>query len=158
MKEKTRKLIQWIGLILAVIGGAFAIAYSFGADKDHVMEGMHEVGNSLSGLYDIAYVIVVAMIMVAVAAMIIFLVRNLINNKRMARRWILGLGLLVITFVVAYFVSPADNISQVMLEKNNLSVGTSKAIGAAIITVYVLAIAAVCAIVFTSMAKSFKKK
>lgn len=151
-------MIQWVALILAVVGGVFAIVYSFGADKNHAMEGMHELGNSMSGLYDIAYFIVVAMIFVAVAAMIIFLVRNLLHDKRMARRWIIGLGLLVVAFVVAYFISPADNVSHVLLEKNSLSAGTSKAIGAAIITVYVLVIAAVCAIVYTSVAKSIKKK
>ena len=158
MKEKTRKLIQWIVLALAVIGGVFAIIYSFNADMGHVLEGMKEVGNPMSGLYDIAYFIMLAMILLTVVAILVFLVRNLLHNKRMARRWIIGLGLLVVTFVVAYFVSSATNVSQVMLDKNGISTGASKAIGGAIITVYALGIAAVLAIIFTSVSKSLKKK
>lgn len=162
MKEKTRKLIQWIFLGLAVLGGILAVVHATGSDSKHMLDGMNELENPMSGMYDIAYYLLIVIMLVAIASILYFVVRQLISNfkddPRKAKRTLISTGLLVAVVIISYVIAKGDNISPAILEKNNLTVGASKWIGAACIMVYVMVVVAVISIVYTEVNKMLKKK
>lgn len=162
MKEKTRKLVMWICLLSAVLGGFFAVLHASGSKSDHVLEGMKEVGNPMSGMYDIAYIITAAIMVVAVCSILIFVVRQLINNfkedPKKAKKSLISLGLMVAVVLISFLLAKGNDISQTMLDKNGLSLGASRWIGAACIMVYIMLIAAVGVIIYAEVSKALKKK
>lgn len=162
MKEKTRKLIQWIFLGLAVLGGIFAVIHATGSDSKHMLVGMTELDNPMSGMYNIAYLILIVIMLVAIVSILYFVIRQLISNfkdnPKKARRSLISMGLLLLLVIISYVFAKGNDISQAMLEKNNLTVDGSKWIGAACIMVYAMVIVAVISIIFTEVNKMLKKK
>ena len=57
-----------------------------------------------------------------------------------------------------YFRITGDDVTLALREKNNISLGTSKLIGAACWVVYILVIGSAVAIIYTEVAKLIKKK
>lgn len=162
MKEKTRKLIQWIFLGLAVLGGIFAIFHATGSESDHVLEGMTEAGNPLSSLYDIAYYLLIVIMLVAIVSILFFVFRQFISNfkddPKKARRSLFSVGLMILVVIISFIFAKGTDVSQAMLDKNNLTVGVSKWIGAACFMVYIMVVVAILTIVYTELNKMFKKK
>ena len=143
MQEKTRKLITWICLGIAVLGSLFAIMFAMNQDK-------------FSGMYNIAYGILLIFVVLAIAAILYFLVLRVINGG--GKGLLIGLGLLVAVALIAFLLSSKTDLSTTFLERNNATQGTSKLVGAGCITVYVLVFAAACSIVYVEIAKAIKKK
>lgn len=164
MKEKTRKLIMWVLLGLSVLGGVFAVIHASGSDPKHMLEAgtMHELENNFSGMYDITYFIMVALFAIAIIAILFFVIRQLIDNfkndPKKAKGTLVAVGLLLLMVVVAFLLAKGNDVSQVLLDKNNLTQTASKWIGTACISVYILFIAAVAAIVYVEVANALKKK
>ena len=164
MKESTRKIIMWVLLGLALLGSIFAVVFALGSDPKNVLEAgtMNELGNPHSGMYNIAYFILVAFVVVALGSILAFVVMKLISNfkenPKKATRSLLAVALLVVVVLVSYLLSSGTDVSQTLLDKNGLTQHASKWIGAACFTVYILFIAAVCAIVYVEIAKAFIKK
>ena len=59
--------------------------------------------------------------------------------------------------VVSYLLSKGNDVTLALMEKNNISEGTSKLIGAACWVVYILVIGAAGSILYTEIAKLLKK-
>lgn|SRR5574344_570086 len=143
MQEKTKKLITWISLGVAILGSIFAIIFALDQEK-------------FSNMFDIAYWFMFAFVIATIAAMLIFLVTRVIKGR--GKGLIIGLGLLVAVAVVAFLLSKGTDISSAVLEKNNVTEGTSKMVGAGCITIYILLIASALSILYVEVSTVFKKK
>lgn len=164
MKEKTRKIIQWVLLALGVIGGVMAVLHATGSDSKHVLAAgtMQELDNNFSGMYDLAYFLLIGFIAITLIAIVFFVVKSFIENfktdSKKALGSLLGIGLLVVVVVVSYFLAKGDDVSAVLLQKNNLTATGSKMVGAACIMVYIIFIASCAAIIFAEVAGAIKKR
>lgn len=164
MKEKTRKIFQWVLLALGVIGGVLAVLHATGSDSKHVLApgSMQEMENSFSGMYDLAYFLLIGFIAIAILSIIFFVVKGFIesfkNDSKKALGSLLGIGLLVLVVVISYFLAKGDDVSQVLLQKNNLTATGSKMVGAACIMVYIIFIASCAAIVYAEVVSAIKKR
>ena len=148
MKEKTDKLLTLVMLGLAVIASAFAIIFALDVDK-------------LSGLYNVAYWMMLLMVIVSIGAIALFWLKKLLarigSEKGYLKKFISLVVIGIAVVVVAFLLSSGKDVSDVLLEKNALTQTASKWIGAACIIVYILVIAAACSIVYVEVAKLKKK-
>lgn len=164
MKEKLNKIVTWICLGLGMLATIFAIVHATGSDPKHVLEAgtMTELGNSYSGLYNIAYLIMVLFMAVALVAIAFFAIKgfvgNIANNPAKAKKTLLVVVAFVVVLAAAFLLAKGDDVSEVLLEKNGLSLGASKFIGSACILCYIIVIGAALSIVYVEVAKLFKKK
>ena len=149
MKEKTSKLITFVCLGLAILATVFAIIFALDISK-------------YSSLYNVAYGITGAFVVLSIAAIVIFALvqwlKNFKNDRKKAMKSLYVIALAVIVCIVAFLLAKGNDVSNVLLEKNNISEATSRLIGAACILVYILVGAAADAIVYVEVSKSFKKK
>lgn len=149
MKEKTRKLITIICLGLAIVATIFAIVFALNIEKN-------------SGMYNIAYGITFAFVVLSVIAILAFVLlqflKNFKDDRKKAMKAIYIIALAVVVCLVSFLLATGTDVSQALLDKNNLTVSTSKWIGAACILVYILVIGAALAIVYVEVSKLFKKK
>ena len=141
-----------VGILCAVLTIIFAINNGGVKELSAVKAG---------GLFDATFWILVCLIGISLAAILIFLCVKLAKNfKEQPGYWKKFLGLVlavVVVCVVAYLLSSGTDVNQALMEKHNVTEGTSKLIGAACYIVYILVAAAAVAIVGTEIAKSFKK-
>ena len=144
MKEKTDKLLTLVMLLLGVLCAVFAFFFALDTTK-------------FTGMYDIVYWILVALIFVSVIAIIYFLFKRLVRNGKLVK-FLIGLAAVAAVIIVLFLLSRGTDISDAFLERNGVTQATSKWIGAACYAIYLLIIGAACAIVYVEIAKSFKKK
>lgn len=149
MKEKTSKLITWVCLGLALVATVFAIIFALDNSK-------------YSGMYNIAYAITGAFVVLSIVAIVVFVllqwIKNFQDDKKKAVKSLIVIGVAIVVCLVAFILAKGNDVSKVLLEKNNITEATSKLIGAACILVYILVIAAAAAIVYVEVSKSLKKK
>ncbi|MBR1850358.1 MAG: hypothetical protein IJ789_03190 [Bacteroidales bacterium] len=149
MKEKTDKLVTIVCLALAVLAAVFAIVFA-----------LNTSGNS--AFYGITYTMLLIMVAVAIVGILVFLVLKLANRFKTQpgylKKFLILIGLVVVVCVASYLLATGNDVSSALLEKNNLTEGSSKLIGAACIMVYILVIGAACSILYVECSKLFKKK
>ncbi|MCR4659747.1 MAG: hypothetical protein K5650_05575 [Bacteroidales bacterium] len=149
MKEKTDKLVTLVCLGLALLATVFAIIFALNIDKN-------------AGFYGITYWMLLILLGVSIIAIFVFLGKKLAERFKTQpgylKKFLLLIGLIVVVCVVSYLLSTGNDVSIAMLEKNNLTVGTSKLIGAFCIVVYILVIGAAASILYVECSKLFKKK
>ena len=156
MKEKTDKLITLLGLGIAVVCTVLAIVFAMNNG------GVKELSAvQANGLFDAVFWILVCFVVLAIAAILVFLVVKLANHFKedpgYLKKFLLLCGIVVVVVVVSYLLSKGNDVTPALMEKNNISEGTSKLIGAACWMVYILVIGAACSILYTEIAKLFKK-
>ena len=144
MKEKTDKLLTLVMLLLGVLCAVFAFFFAIDNIK-------------FTGMFDIVFWVLVALIAVSVIAMIYFLFKRIVTNGKLVT-FLIGCAAIAAVIVVLFLLSNGTDVSDAMLERNGVTQATSKWIGAACYAVYLLVIGAACAIVYVEVAKSFKKK
>ena len=144
MKEKTDKLLTLVMLLLGVLCAVFAFMFAINTTK-------------FTGMFDIVFWVLVALIAVSVLAMILFLFKRIIENGKLVK-FLIGCVAVAAVIIVLFLLSRGTDVSDAMLERNGVTQATSKWIGAACYAVYLLVIGAACAIVYVEVAKSFKKK
>ncbi len=147
MKEKTDKILTLVLLGLAIVMTAFAVIFALNTFSN-------------SGMFDIAFWLMGAMIVVALGAIVLFLVKKLAERFKTEpgylKKFLILVGLIIVLLVVSFLLAKGSDID---LIKYNISEGTSKLIGAACILCYILCIGAFLAIVVSEvMPKSNKKK
>ena len=157
MKEKTDKLITLCGLGVAIIATVLAILFAMNNG------GVKELAAvKANGLFDATFWILVCLIAISLLAIVWFLVKALAKHFAEDKGYwkkFLGIVLaIVVVCVLAFVISKGNDVSLALMEKQNITESTSKLIGAACYVVYILVIAAAVAIVYTEVAKSFKKK
>jgi NADH:ubiquinone oxidoreductase subunit 6 (subunit J) len=144
MKEKTDKLLTLVMLLLGVLCAVFAFFFAIDNIK-------------FTGMFDIVFWVLVALIAVSVIAMIYFLFKRIVTNGKLVK-FLIGCATIAAVIIVLFLLSKGTDVSDAMLERNGVTQATSKWIGAACYAVYLLVIGAACAIVYVEVAKSFKKK
>ena len=156
MKEKTDKLITLLGLGIAVVCTILAIVFAMnnGGVKDLAAV-------RANGLFDATYWILVCFVVIALAAIVVFLVVKLANRFKedpgYLKKFLMLVGIVVVVLVVSYLLSKGDDVTLALREKNDISLGTSKLIGACCWVVYILVIGSAVAIIYTEVAKLLKK-
>ena len=157
MKEKTDKLITLLGLGIAVVCTLLTIL--FAVNNGGVKELSAVKAN---GLFDATYWILICFVVVSIAAILFFLVVKLANRFKedpgYLKKFLMLVGIIIVVLVVSYLLSTGDDVTLALREKNNISLGTSKLIGAACWVVYILVIGSAVAIIYTEVAKLIKKK
>ncbi len=157
MKESTRKLITLIALGIAIVSTVLSVLFAvYNGGTKELLAVKH------NGLFDATFWILVALIAISIVAILLFVVKGLAKHFAEDKGYwkkFLGIVLaIVVVCVAAYALSGGNDVSPALMEKHSISVATSKLIGAACYVVYILVIAAACAIVYTEVAKSLKKK
>lgn len=156
MKEKTDKLITLLGLGIAVVCTILAIVFAMNNGGVKELAAVQQ-----NGLFDAVYWILICFVAVAIAAIVFFLVVKLANNFKEQpgywKKFLLLVAIVLIVCVVSYVLSKGNDVTLALMEKNNISESTSKLIGAACWMVYILVIGAAVSIVYTEVAKMFKK-
>ena len=157
MKETTRKLITWIGLGVAIIATVLSIIFAM--NNGGIKELAAVKGNVF---FDATFWILVCLIAVSLIAILWFLciklAKRFSEDKGYWKKFIGIVLAIVVVCVAAYLLSKGGDVSPALMEKQNISLSTSKLIGAACYVVYVLVLAAACAIIYSEIAKSLKKK
>ena len=143
MKEKTQKLITWLCLGIAILGSIFAIIFAMDTVK-------------FEGMFNIAYIILFVFVGIALVAMLGYRVLSLIKGG--SRGLLIGLGCLVVVAVIAFLLSKGNDVSEVLMERNNITEGTSKVIGAGCWMVYILLGITVISMLYVEVSKMIKKK
>lgn len=147
MKEKTDKLITWVVLGIAILASIFAIAFATNTQNE--------------GMFNIAYWITFIFVIISVLGMIAFFilrfVKNFQENPAKAKKTLIVLGIAIAVILVAFLLSSGVDVPKAMLDKNGVSEGASKWIGAGAITVYILVFAAITSIIYVECAKMLKK-
>ncbi|MBQ9474547.1 MAG: hypothetical protein IJU81_09090 [Bacteroidales bacterium] len=143
--EKLKKPITLISLLLAVIGAVCAILFA--------------ANQTSEWLFDVAFWIVVCFVVLGLVAIVAFLVMQIVNNPKSGRSLALVLCMLVVAFIIAIIFARGGTTDIAMLEKNNIDPNGSgeKMIAAGCIMVYVLVAVSAIAIIYTEVAKIFKK-
>ena len=156
MKEKTDKLITLLGLGIAVVCTILAIVFAMNNGGVKELAAVQQ-----NGLFDAVYWILICFVAVAIAAIVFFLFVKLANNFKEQpgywKKFLLLVAIVVVVCVVSYVLSKGNDVTLALMEKNNISESTSKLIGAACWMVYILVIGAAVSIVYTEVAKLFKK-
>lgn len=156
MKEKTDKLITLLGLGIAVVCTVLAIVFAMNNG------GVKELAAvQANGLFDAVYWILICFVAVAIAAIVFFLVVRLAGKFKeepgYIKKFLILVAIVVAVVVISYLLSKGNDVTPALMEKNNISESTSKLIGAACWMVYILVIGAAASILYTEVAKLFKK-
>ena len=157
MNEKTDKLITYVGLGIALLCTVLAIVFAMNnGDVKELSAGRQ------GGLFDATYWILVCLVAVSIIAIVIFLFVKLANRFKTvpgyAKKFFIILGVAIVACVASFLLSSGNDVTPALMERFNVSEGTSKLIGAACILVYILVIGAACCIVYAEVSKSLKKK
>ena len=163
MKEKTDKILTLALLGVSIIATVFAILFALQSDPKHIMDGIREVGNSFSGMFDIAFWMLIILTGFALCAIIVFLIKKMAvsfkDEPGYLKKFLILLGLIIVVLGASFLLAKGNDVNPALLDKHMLSEGASKLIGAACILVYIIVIGAALAIVVTEvMPKSNKKK
>lgn len=133
---------------VALLASVFAIVFALNTQNE--------------AMFGIAYWIIFCLVVVSIAAILVFLCVKLAKRFKEEpgywKKFLLLVVLVVVACLAAYLLSTGNDVKAALLEKNNMTEGTSKLIGAACILVYFLVIGAACSILYTECAKLFKKK
>ena len=146
MKEKTDKIMTLALLGLAIVMTAIAFVFAL---------------NTAKGVwFGLAYWMLIAMMVVAIGAIALFLVKKLAErfatDKGYLKKFLILIGIVVVLLLLSYLLATGNDVD---IKKFEISEGTSKLIGAACILCYFLCGGAVLAIVVSEcMPKTNKKK
>lgn len=158
MKEKTDKLITWCGLGVALV--CFVLAILFAMNNGSDVKSLDAVQQG--GLFDTIYWILVALVGISIIAILVFLCVKLADRFKnvpgYAKKFFIILAVAVVVCVLSFVLAQGDDVTLALMERNDITEGTSKLIGAACIMVYFLVIGAALCIIYAEVAKSFKKK
>lgn len=156
MKETTRKLITWLGLGIALLCSVLMVVFAM---QNGDVKDLSAV--KANGLFDATFWILICLVAVSLIAILVFLCIKLAANfkqqKGYAGKFLMLVGIVVVVCLASFLLSKGNDVSPAIMDKFDISNGTSKLIGAACIMVYILVIAAAVSIVYTEIAKSLKK-
>jgi hypothetical protein len=154
------KILKYVSLALCVIVAIFFIYALVLGDQAIEMDENGVQATTVVPMMYIAY-IVMAMILILVLS---FVVINLVNNPEAAKKSLISVGLLVGVMALAYFVFADDSVldpatgKQIMLDDGEqLEASTSKWIGGALWTFYLIGIVSVATILWAGVTKLIKK-
>lgn len=155
MEHKLRKIYFTIVMVAAILAAVAAVVFAIGFDKGTTLpsDGIHM-------FFGIAYWTFVGFFAIAILGMIGFalyqIIVNLKEQPKKVRGTLIGVAAFIVVFVIAYLTSSGSDIPQDFLTKTETSEGLSKLIGAAAISVYILAGGALLAAIYAEVMKKLK--
>ncbi len=93
----------------------------------------------------------------ALLAIVFFSIKALIGSIKEAIPSLIGVGVLVVLFLIAFAVSKSDDVSPLFFEKTGTDMAYSKLIGSALILLYFIIAAVFAAIVYSQVTKFLKR-
>lgn len=107
-----------------------------------------------STLINTGLVITYILLVIAIVTALAFPIIQSVGNLKAAKGALIGVGLIVVVFLLSYLLSPAD--TGPFYEKFNISPKMSKLIGGSLIATYLFFIAAAVSIIYASATKFFR--
>ena len=96
-----------------------------------------------------------------IVAIVVFLCVKLADRFKTvpgyAKKFCIILGVAIVACLAAFLLAKGNDVTPALMEKFDVTEGTSKLIGAACILVYILVIGAAGCIIYAEVAKSLKK-
>ncbi|MDD5977319.1 MAG: hypothetical protein PUC08_07285 [Bacteroidales bacterium] len=156
MKKDFRKIYWIIAIAIGVIASICAVGYAISFDKAMPIEEQ----STAMMFWNIAYWSVMVLFGASIVAALGFaltqIVKGLIEDPKKQMGILIGVGALVIVFVVSYLLSSGTDIPKEVFEKTGSDYSSSKLIGACMYTVYVLFAGVILAAVYAEIAKKLK--
>jgi len=144
MKEKTDKLLTLVLLGVAIVSTLFAVLFAL---------------NTASGWFDVAFWIMVVMIVASLIAIVLFLCKKLAERFKSEpgylKKFLLLIAAVVVLLVVSFVLAKGGDVDIV---KYDITEGTSKLIGAACILCYIIVAVAALAILYAEVTPKTNKK
>ncbi|MHC1777663.1 MAG: hypothetical protein AB9834_19850 [Lentimicrobium sp.] len=107
-----------------------------------------------STLINIGFIITYILMLVAVIASLAFPLIQTFGNIKAAKGALLGIGLILVIFLLSYMVSPAD--TGPFYDRFGVSPTLSKLIGGGLVATYLFFFGAAASILYASVTKFFR--
>ena len=135
------KIIKYLALALGLIGAVFAIMIMAGS------------GSVIDYILYLTYVVLV----IILALVLFYVVKGLLAGD--IKKTMISLGLFFGIIVISYFLSSGTDLNLKPFNDKGLEIteGISKNVGAGLYAFYILMVAAIIAMVFSSAKKMFNK-
>ena len=151
MKKDFRKLYWTIVIIWAVIASLTTIAFATTQGSKPELALTY---------WNISYwttiVFIAFNILFALGFALLFIGRGLIENPKQQMGILIGVGALILVFVISYALASGTDIPRELFEKTGSDMSNSKLIGASLYTVYALFGGVILAALYAEVAKKFK--
>lgn len=108
----------------------------------------------MDSLINIGIYLTYILIAVAVAGAILFPIVQTFGNLKKAKGGLIGVGIILIIFLISYAVSPAE--SGAFYDKFAISPTGSKVIGAGLVSTYIMAVGVLLSILYSETTKWLK--
>lgn len=108
----------------------------------------------MDSLINIGLYFTYILIAIAILSLIVFPFYFMFSNFKKAKSGLVGVLVLVVFFVIAYLIAPADQ--GIFYENHGIGVGASKMIGGGLIATYIVFACVVIAAFYNEIAKWFK--
>jgi hypothetical protein len=93
----------------------------------------------------------------ALLTIVFFAVKGLVSNIKDAIPSLIGIGVLIVLFLIAFAVSKSGDVSTLFFEKTKTNQAYSKLIGSGLITLYFVIAVIFAAIIYSQVSKLLKR-
>lgn len=153
MKRDFRKIYWIVAIIWGVVASICAVAYAIKFDKSIPVAEQ----SSAMALWNIAYWSVIilfgASLLVAVFFAVAQIVKGLMYDPKKQLGILVGLGALIVVFIVSYALSSGTDIPKELFEKTGSDYSSSKLIGACMYVVYILFAGVILSALYAEISK-----
>lgn len=143
---KSNKLLLTVVLVIAIIA---SISIGIYAGKSDAADP-----SKAALWYSLAIYTTYIFLFLSVAAMIIFPIWFMIKNPKTAKGTLLGIAVLAIVVLVAYFISSPDQGE--FYTKFDVSASGSKIIGAGLLATYIMLFGVFAVAIYSTISERFK--
>jgi hypothetical protein len=151
MKNDFRKIYWAVIIIWGVLASFAALLYALFFEKNPATA---EIFWSFS--YWSAAIMIFVNIIIALGFALSQIIKGLIENPKKQIGILIGVGALILVFIIAYALASGTDIPKELFEKTGSNYGSSKVIGAGLYTVYALLIGVLVAAVGTEIVKKLR--
>ncbi|MBO7489382.1 MAG: hypothetical protein J6T88_03795 [Bacteroidales bacterium] len=141
MQEKTRKIIMWCSLAVAVIVAVCAILFAVNQQ-------------TFGWAFDVAFWVLICYVALS---LIVWLFYGILSLKDKPKKTIIFAGAIIVVIVAAILLSIGDTMPQEMLLRYDTSEKTAKLIAIACYTTYFTVGGALILLIWSVISKSLKK-
>lgn len=151
MKNDFRKIYWAIVIIWGTLSSVAALLYALFIDKNPATAEI-----CWGFAYWSAVIMIFVNIIIAVGFALAQIVKGLIENPKKQIGILIGVGALVLVFIIAYALASGTDIPQEIFEKTGSNYSSSKIIGAGLYTVYALLIGVLISALGTEIVKKLR--
>lgn len=147
-KEKRIPLI--VMMIIGVLASIAALGYAFTFKSNEPVDAQA----GAMTFWGIAYWVTFAMTVVASVGIVVFLIKQIVEEKQKAI--IIIFAATLVALIISYFCASGTDIAQSVFEKTGANYGSSKWIGAGLYTVYILFAGVILSIIYAEISQRLK--